>query len=74
MSKKNVNCIDWETIDHYEKWIDNPVSTRCYIFGRLWRTPTPEGWLVKNQHGSMVFVPDQNHEWQVNKKEMFQNI
>lgn len=33
----------------------------------IMRTPVPHGWLVtyKNLARSIVYVPDENHEWKV---------
>lgn len=33
------------------------------VGGHSWRAKVPGGWLVSNERGSMVFVPDANHAW-----------
>lgn len=30
---------------------------------RTWRTKTPTGWVMTNEEGSLLFVPDPKHEW-----------
>lgn len=49
--------LKWETIVEQH---DNIVTRRLKVFG---------GWIVKDYTGkdniSTVFVPDQNHEWEL---------
>lgn len=53
---------EWETI--YASKGNHHVTTRAKVFG---------GWLVKHRSippnsdliASMVFVPDPNHEWEI---------
>jgi len=40
------------------------VERRSKVGHDVFRTPTPEGWLVHlDEHGSLIYVPDKYHLW-----------
>lgn len=51
-----------ESSDALWEEIPTPQSS-----ARMMRTPTPHGWLVayKSAARSLVFVPDEKHEWDI---------
>lgn len=44
--------------------VPTPISS-----GEIMRTPVPHGWIVmyKNLARSIVYIPDEKHEWKLKK-------